>query len=108
MKLAWIKSLITAIAIFAVLGCGGNNNDTPTAIQAPSITPAGGAYSQIFRITLTTANAGDEIRYTLDNTVPTLTSTKYILPIPVTDYGANVTIRAITVHKRTHFLLSSR
>jgi lysozyme len=96
MKLAWIKSLVTAIAVFAVLGCGGNN-DTVTTIQAPSITPAGGAYSQIFRIALTTANAGDEIRYTLDNTAPTLTSTKYILPIPVADDGANVTIRAITV-----------
>jgi hypothetical protein len=33
MKLAWIKSLVTAIAVFAVLGCGGNNDTVTTLIH---------------------------------------------------------------------------
>ncbi|MCX5850174.1 MAG: GH25 family lysozyme [Deltaproteobacteria bacterium] len=96
MKYNWVKSMIAVVAVFIVLGCGGSSNG-PT-LQPPVIAPAGGEYTKIFRITLSSANASDEIRYTLNNTAPTLSSTKYVFPIPVTVDGSNVTIRAITVH----------
>jgi lysozyme len=66
-------------------------------VQAPTIEPAGGAYTTIFRIRLSPPNPLDEIRYTLDDTAPNASSTKYIDPIPVISDGSDIKIRAVTI-----------
>ncbi|MBH9576193.1 chitobiase/beta-hexosaminidase C-terminal domain-containing protein [Inhella proteolytica] len=67
-------------------GCG-------TAIPpAVSFTPPGGSYSGAQTVTLASAGAGVQIRYTLDGSAPTSSSALYSAPISV---GSNLTIRAI-------------
>jgi hypothetical protein len=51
---------------------------------APTITPAGGSYAGPVIITLSSQAAGSTIRYTLDGSDPTSSSTAYVGPFPLT------------------------
>jgi Raf kinase inhibitor-like YbhB/YbcL family protein len=64
------------------------------SVAAPVFTPPGGTYSTIQNVTITSATVGADVHYTLDNTPPSASSTKYSTPIPV---AASVTIKAIAV-----------
>jgi len=49
----------------------------------PSFTPAGGTYASPQMVTIATATAGAEVRYTADGTDPSATSTLYASPVSV-------------------------
>jgi hypothetical protein len=63
-----------------------------TTVAAPTFSPPGGTYSSAQSVTLSDATAGSSIRYTVDGSTPTATSTLYSGPISV---SATRTINAI-------------
>ncbi|WP_082722525.1 chitobiase/beta-hexosaminidase C-terminal domain-containing protein [Paenibacillus jilunlii] len=63
-------------------------------VEAPTANPAGGAVAPGTRGALSSATSGAEIHYTLDGSVPTVSSPAYSGPITVT---SAVTIKAIAV-----------
>jgi hypothetical protein len=63
-------------------------------LPVPTITPGGGFVFSPQTITLATSLAGGAIRYTLDNTDPTITSPLYSAPFPI---AQTTTVRAISV-----------
>jgi|GEM_PF-725254 len=93
-------NLIRSVCLLPVLallaGCSGGNGDSGPLLP-PAVSPTAGDYTKIFRISLSPASPGDEIHYTLDGTPPSVTSTKYVNPIPVVSDGATVGVRAIAV-----------
>jgi alpha-tubulin suppressor-like RCC1 family protein len=52
-------------------------------VSTPTVSPAGGTYSQPQFVALATTSAGASLRYTLDGTTPTGASTLYTNPIPL-------------------------
>ena len=70
-------------------------NFTPGAVQgvvSPAFSPAGGTFSTAQQVTLTDADAGAVIYYTLDGTTPTVNSTEYAGPLAI---GSTTTVRAV-------------
>jgi len=53
------------------------------AVAVPTFNPAGGTYSSAQSVTISTTTSGASIRYTLDGSAPTATSTLYTGPISV-------------------------
>jgi carbohydrate binding protein with CBM56 domain/chitobiase/beta-hexosaminidase-like protein len=53
-------------------------------VAVPTFNPPGGAYATAQSVTLSTATAGASIRYTVDGSTPTASSTLYSGPISVT------------------------
>jgi hypothetical protein len=78
----------TAHFTYAHGGGGGSTVATPT------FSPAGGSYASAQNVSITTATSGASIRYTLDGSPPTATSTLYSAPISV---PSSRTIRAIGI-----------
>ncbi|MDD4223215.1 MAG: chitobiase/beta-hexosaminidase C-terminal domain-containing protein [Candidatus Cloacimonetes bacterium] len=66
---------------------GGNEN-----AASPTFDPPAGVYGQPISVSISSATAGATIRYTLDGSTPTETSTQYTSPIPLDE---NTTIKAI-------------
>ncbi len=65
---------------------------TPTlTVATPTITPAGGTYTNSVSVTLATTTSGASIRYTTNGTDPTSSSTLYSAPITLTQ---SVTLKA--------------
>lgn len=54
-----------------------------TAVAAPTFSPPGGTYSAAQTVTISSATAGATIRYTVDGSTPTASSTLYSGPISV-------------------------
>ncbi|WIV60286.1 chitobiase/beta-hexosaminidase C-terminal domain-containing protein [Amycolatopsis nalaikhensis] len=54
-----------------------------TAVAAPTFSPPGGTYSSAQTVTISSATAGATIRYTVDGSTPTASSTLYSGPISV-------------------------
>ncbi|MEC3981462.1 chitobiase/beta-hexosaminidase C-terminal domain-containing protein [Amycolatopsis sp. H20-H5] len=65
-----------------------------TAVAAPTFTPPGGTYATTQSVTLASATSGSSIRYTVDGSTPTASSTPYTGPITV---SATTTLNAIGV-----------
>lgn len=62
-------------------------------LATPSFSPAGGTYTGVQTVAITTASAGASIRYTTDGSTPSATTgTVYTGPITV---GASLTLKAI-------------
>lgn len=53
-------------------------------LAPPGISPAGGTYAGAVEIALTASDAGADIRYTLDGTVPGMSDSRYDKPIKLT------------------------
>ena len=68
---------------------GGSN-----AVATPTFSPPGGTYATAQSVTLATATAGASIRYTVDGSTPTATSTLYTGPVTV---SVTTTVKAIGV-----------
>jgi hypothetical protein len=60
---------------------------------APTLTPPAGNYQNSVTVKVADATAGATIRYTLDGSIPTPTSTQYTKPILITT-GCTLTVRA--------------
>ena len=64
------------------------------AVATPTFTPPGGTYPGAQSVSIATTTAGASIRYTLDGSTPTATSTLYTGPITV---PATTTVNAISL-----------
>lgn len=84
----WARNPLTA-TLAAWTDPGGG----PPTAATPVISPAGGAFMDSVLVTLTTATAGAEIRYTTDGTLPTASSTLYAGPFTIT-LSQTITARA--------------
>jgi hypothetical protein len=90
----WVLVALATIVLTALAGCGGPGG--PTSVQqvsTPTFTPGEGSYSTSQSVTLS-STTGATIYYTLDNSVPDTTSTRYTGPITVSGVGTITTIRA--------------
>ncbi|ACU75494.1 coagulation factor 5/8 type domain protein [Catenulispora acidiphila DSM 44928] len=72
---------------------GGSTGGGGTA-ATPTFNPAGGSYTTAQSVTISDATSGASIRYTLDGSTPTASSTLYSGPISVT---ATTTVSAIAI-----------
>ena len=63
----------------------------PGVVSAPMFDPQGGLYTSTFSVTLSSTTAGAAIRYTLDGSDPTDTSTLYSAPVAI---AQNITLKA--------------
>src|SRR5262249_16481651 len=61
-------------------------------VATPTMTPAGGTYSEPQLVTLATVTTGAEIHYTVDGSDPTAGSPLYAAPIAV---NSNLTLKAL-------------
>ncbi|HTG44776.1 MAG TPA: chitobiase/beta-hexosaminidase C-terminal domain-containing protein, partial [Verrucomicrobiae bacterium] len=82
----------TGNAVLSGLFFGGSGSASQQA-AAPTISPLGGAFSSPQQLTLASATAGAEIRYTLDGSPPSVTSALYNAPITISS-SATVSARA--------------
>jgi uncharacterized repeat protein (TIGR03806 family) len=67
-----------------LLGEWINSMPGPTVLAPPTISPQGGTYARGVEISLTAAEPGAEIRYTLDGSVPGTSDLLYATPIKLT------------------------
>src|SRR5258705_3874816 len=63
-------------------------------VATPTFNPPGGSYATAQSVTLATTTAGASIRYTLDGSTPTATSTLYTGPIGI---STTTTVKAIGI-----------
>ncbi|MET0136470.1 MAG: chitobiase/beta-hexosaminidase C-terminal domain-containing protein, partial [Kibdelosporangium sp.] len=68
------------------------HSGTGSTVATPTFSPAGGTYANAQSVTLATSTASATIRYTLDGSTPTASSTLYSGPITI---SASTTVRAI-------------
>ncbi|MET0236008.1 MAG: chitobiase/beta-hexosaminidase C-terminal domain-containing protein [Kibdelosporangium sp.] len=68
------------------------HSSTGSTVATPTFNPAAGTYSTAQSVTLSTSTSGATIRYTLDGSAPTASSTVYSGPITI---SASTTVRAI-------------
>lgn len=90
---AWASNITSASVNALHYAIKGSVSPTGT-VAAPVASPAAGAYSVAQMITLSTATAGADIRYTLDGAIPTVNSPLYTGPISVT---ATQTVKAVGI-----------
>ncbi|MCG8916599.1 chitobiase/beta-hexosaminidase C-terminal domain-containing protein [Actinokineospora sp. PR83] len=64
------------------------------SVAAPAFSPGGGTYATAQTVTLSTATSGATIRYTVDGSTPTASSTLYSAPISV---PSSRTVKAIAL-----------
>ncbi|MBL6749291.1 MAG: chitobiase/beta-hexosaminidase C-terminal domain-containing protein [Nevskia sp.] len=88
---ATIKAIATAGG-FSVSSVGSATYTIHLPAATPSFAPAGGTYTSAQSVTITDANAGVTIYYTIDGSTPTTGSTPYTGPISV---NATTTIKAL-------------
>lgn len=80
----------SAIANASFLNGNDSSTNVLSEVEAPTITPGSGTFSNSLAVSLTTA-PGATVRYTLDGTIPTSNSAAYSSPIPI---ASNAIIRA--------------
>ncbi|MFK0250854.1 chitobiase/beta-hexosaminidase C-terminal domain-containing protein [Amycolatopsis azurea] len=73
---------------------GYTHGGSGTTVASPTFDPPGGSYPSARSVTLSSATAGATIRYTVDGSTPTASSTVYTGPITV---SASSTISAIAL-----------
>ena len=88
---------VKAIALKSGMTASGVMTESYTILSAagiPAASPAGGAVPAGTTVTLTTSTPGAKIRYTLDGSNPSASSTLYYGPISIT---AGLTIKAVAM-----------
>ena len=101
--------VVVLMAILGVSGCpmpgdgagsgattpgGVDSGGTTQHVSSPQFNPAGGTYSSDQTITVDCATSGATVHYTLDGSVPTVSSPTYSVPIPISGDGVSKTIKA--------------
>ncbi|WHY17219.1 discoidin domain-containing protein [Paenibacillus sp. G2S3] len=89
-----IVGTVTVPAKKTVVANPANGIQPPTSndqVAAPSFSPAGGTYTSVQSVVISSSTAGATLRYTTDGSEPNASSTKYISPISVTE---NMTLKA--------------
>ncbi|MCQ2272631.1 MAG: chitobiase/beta-hexosaminidase C-terminal domain-containing protein [Bacteroidales bacterium] len=76
---------IDSVVVFGVPGVISHT------VEIPVISPNGGVYYEAFDVSMTCPTEGATIRYTLDGTEPTETSTEYTTPVNI---NATTTVKA--------------
>lgn len=96
MRLNNVLVLGTVALCALLMGCGSIVTATvaPSQLPAPVITPATGTYVGTQNVSMADAQAGAAVYYTTDGTAPTVTSTRYSAPFPVT---VTTTLKAVAV-----------
>lgn len=88
LQLTWAAATDGVARAYGFLGTptpGNLNGDTlPGVVATPTLSPAGGVFAGSVTVTAACANAGAEIRYTLDGSTPTTNSARYTGPITLT------------------------
>ncbi|GEM_PF-2100410 len=87
----WLAPHATAGDIYYIDNVTIATVSTQTAVATPTFSPAAGTYSSAQNVAISTSTTGATIRYTLDGTTPTSTSTAYSAPIAV---SSSKTIKA--------------
>ncbi len=77
---------------------------TPVVIAAPVISPNGGTFTSSVNVSLSSATSGASIRYTIDGSTPTVSSTLYSAPFTL---SATATVKAIAFASGTNSVISS-
>ncbi len=75
-------------------GASGGNLSESITPASPVISPASGVHSAAFLVTLADSTAGSVLYYTLNGSLPTASSTKYVAPFLV---SSNVSVNAIAI-----------
>jgi glucosylceramidase len=93
----WVFAM--GFAAIWIAGCGGGGNQTTTPppeqqAATPTLSPAGGSYTSVQSVSLSTTTAGASIYYTTDGSTPTNTSTLYSPTKPIA-VASTMTINAI-------------
>jgi hypothetical protein len=73
----------------------GTKQDASVQTTSPRFGLAPGMYNQDLAIALVPAEASTPVFYTLDGSTPTVSTLRYLAPIPVAGNGASVRIKAI-------------
>lgn len=79
------RLIIDSVVVFGVPGVISHT------VEIPVISPNGGVYYEAFDVSMTCPTEGATIRYTLDGTEPTETSTEYTTPVNI---NATTTVKA--------------
>ncbi len=87
------RNLIDTNAV-GVIGDWINGLPGLPALAPPSITPAGGAFSNSVSVSLSSTNAGASLYYTLDGSLPTTNAFLYSAPLII---SSNLTLRACAI-----------
>jgi formylglycine-generating enzyme required for sulfatase activity len=82
---------ILVLLLFVLVSCEQTPTGTKDQCATPSLNPAGGTYTDPQSVTITCETEGATIRYTIDGTNPTASSTIYSNPINV---NSSITIKA--------------
>ena len=88
----WGIVFLTAIT-FAFFSCEQPTNK-PKVVEKPTAAPAGGNYTSVQTVTLVSTTEGAAIRYTLDGTTPTASSTLYSSAIAINE---TTTLKAVAI-----------
>jgi len=86
----------------APTGPAGSAGPEPDVVATPLFSPAAGTYTGTQNVTIVTATASATIYYTTDGSPPTVASTVYSTPVPITE---DTTLKAFAV--RSGFIDSS-
>jgi|GEM_PF-2495780 len=82
--------LVLVILSMLVISC---NKPVPLKVKTPVVTPVGGVYTTAQNVSITCETPGAEIRYTLDGSQPSLSSTLYTGAINISS-SATLTVKA--------------
>ncbi|MDP2173396.1 MAG: formylglycine-generating enzyme family protein [Candidatus Cloacimonadaceae bacterium] len=82
-----LSPLLMLLIMMTIVSCMNRELDNPmdpnNVLVTPTFSPAGGTYPTAQSVTLSCATSGATIRYTINNTEPTATSTVYSSPLTV-------------------------